>query len=108
MASSKMWLFCFFVALSLYAEESRVFESKHATEDIALSTGRNSPFWRGAPAIIADRDSFGKLVPRYRTEVRSRWTDENLYFLFICPYQQLNLKPGPKTEFETNHLWNWD
>jgi hypothetical protein len=31
-----------------------------------------------------------------------------LYFLFICPYEQLNLKPDPKTETETNELWKWD
>ena len=40
--------------------------------------------------------------------MRSRWTNQYLYFLFICPYQQLNLKPQPKTDVETNELWNWD
>ncbi len=55
-----------------------------------------------------ERDSFGRAVPRYRTEVRSRWTKGNLYFLFICPYQQLHLKPEPNTQQETNELWNWD
>ena len=44
----------------------------------------------------------------YRTEVRSRWTSANLYLLFICPYQELHLKPSPDTVRETNELWNWD
>jgi hypothetical protein len=47
-------------------------------------------------------------VPGLRTEVRTRWTTKNLYFLFICPYEQLHLKPAPKTQQETNELWNWD
>jgi hypothetical protein len=55
-----------------------------------------------------ERDIRGNSVPKYRSEVRTRWTKQNLYFLFICPYQQLNLKPNPHTSEETNQLWNWD
>ena len=55
-----------------------------------------------------ETDSHGQRVPRYRTEVRTRWTDKSLYFLFICPYKELSLKPNPNTENETNQLWNWD
>ena len=33
---------------------------------------------------------------------------DNLYFLFICPYDELYLKPAPTTRQETNELWNWD
>ncbi len=50
----------------------------------------------------------GKPVPGYRTEIRSRWTKDNLYLLFICPYEELYLKPSPDTANETNKLWNWD
>src|SRR5205823_10532731 len=45
---------------------------------------------------------------RARTEVRTRWTAQNLYFLFVCPYAQLNPRPNPKTSTETYGLWNWD
>jgi hypothetical protein len=31
-----------------------------------------------------------------------------LYFLFVCPYDDLNLKEHPNTAAETNRLWNWD
>ena len=34
-------------------------------------------------------------LPGHRTEIRSRWTKDNLYFLFICPYEALHLKPNP-------------
>ena len=98
----------FSAALLLWGQGSQVFESKHASADIAPETDPQSFFWRAAPAVIADRDSFGKLVPGHRTEVRSRWTNQNLYFLFICPYEQLNLKPHPTPDAETNQLWNWD
>jgi hypothetical protein len=32
----------------------------------------------------------------------------NLYLLFICPYDELNLKPGPAASTETDKLWDWD
>ena len=40
--------------------------------------------------------------------MRTRWTKNNIYFLFVCPYQQLYLKPSPTPQQETNQLWNWD
>jgi hypothetical protein len=85
-----------------------MFESTRAAEDRALSTDPGSTFWRSAPVVYAERDPDGKLVARYRTAVRSRWTKRNLYFLFACPYEQLNLKPSPSTSSETFQLWNWD
>src|SRR5229473_8587304 len=100
MVSVKVFLLCGFAATLLCGQESRVFETKHATQDIAPETDPNSQFWRGAPAIIADHGPFGNVVGGHRTEERSRWTNENLYFLFICQYQQLNLKPQPKTDVE--------
>ena len=47
-------------------------------------------------------------MPGLKTEIRSRWTKDNLYFLFICPYHQLWLKSDPATKTETNKLWDWD
>ena len=83
-------------------------ESKQARRDVSADTDPNSDFWRGVAPILAERDGSGNLVPGYRTEIRSRWTSRNLYFLFICPYEQLNLKPEPRTDTETNELWKWD
>jgi Carbohydrate family 9 binding domain-like len=89
-------------------QEARVLESIHATQDVAPNTDPGNEFWRAVPTVIADRDPFGKPVAGHRTEIRSRWTNQNLYFLFVCPYQQLNLGPDPRTNTETNKLWNWD
>jgi hypothetical protein len=83
-------------------------ESRRAPGDTAPDTNPGSDFWRGAPAIFAASDGRGNPVPGHKTEIRSRWTPGNLYFLFICPYESLNLKPEPKTAEETNELWKWD
>jgi hypothetical protein len=82
--------------------------SRKARKDFTLTADPASKAWKGVPPVIADGDAFGKPVPGHRTEIRSRWTDANLYLLFTCPYEQLNLKPQPSTSTETNRLWNWD
>ena len=90
------------------AADHAVVESVHAEQDVPLKLDPASPFWSGSLPVYMEKDTFGKPVPRYRTEVRTRWTKDNLYFLFICPYEQLHLKPAPNTNQETNELWNWD
>ncbi len=79
-----------------------------AERDVSLDTNELSPFWRGAVPVYMKTDAHGTPVPRYRTEVLTRWTKQNLYFLFVCPYEQLNLRPNPMTSTETYELWNWD
>lgn len=83
-------------------------QSTWAESDPHLDTNPTSSFWRGSVPIYMDADAHGKRDPKYRTEVRTRWTKQNLYFLFVCPYEELNLKPDPDTSAETNELWNWD
>src|ERR1017187_10567415 len=90
------------------AADQAVADSTVATQAVPLTLDPASRFWSASRPIYMEKDSFGKTVPRYRTEVRSRWTKDNLYFLFICPYDQLHLKPEPNTREETNQLWNWD
>lgn len=83
-------------------------KSLRAPHDIALSLDPKLVFWRDASPIFFEGDKYGRPVTRLRTEVRSRWTDSSLYLLFVCPYQDLNLKPSPQTKADTNYLWNWD
>ena len=99
---------CAIFAAAAFSQPAHTMQSKYARADVAPETNPNSDFWREAPSVFADRDSFGKIVPGHRTEIRSRWTADNLYFLFICPYEHLNLKPDPRTDVETNKLWEWD
>jgi hypothetical protein len=92
----------------LAAAADHTMESAWAARDTALDTNPMSEFWRGGRTAYMDLDSHGKRVPKFRTEVHARWTDKNLYFLFVCPYTELSLKPNPNKEKETNELWNWD
>ena len=55
-----------------------------------------------------DADAYGDMVAGHATEVRSRWTAANLHFLFLCPYEELHLKPNPVLDRATGGLWNWD
>ena len=55
-----------------------VFESIRAAQDIAPSTDPNLPFWRAAHPVYAERGRLGELQKRYRTEVRSRWTEKKI------------------------------
>jgi hypothetical protein len=83
-------------------------ESLKAASDPVLNTDPHAAFWQQAHAVYALSDKSGKPLLRYRTEIRSRWTAANIYFLFVCPYEKLNLKPSPNTKVETQGLWNWD
>jgi len=94
-------------ALSLFAGDG-VIVSTQAPKDAPLTADPNSTFWKNAPPVFADADTMAKPVPGHRTEIRSRWTSENIYFLFRCPYEELYPKPDPVTNKETNKLWNWD
>ena len=101
-------LFLVFTNMNVTNGNDAVFESIRAAQDIAPSADPSIPFWRAAHPVYAERGRMGELRNRYRTEVRSRWTEKNLYFLFICPYEELNLKPSPNVSSETNGLWQWD
>ena len=43
-----------------------------------------------------------------RTEIRSFWTDTDLYFLFSCPYEVLNLFLPPQSDAPRRGLWDRD
>jgi hypothetical protein len=88
--------------------ETSVIASHHVEADFALSADPNAAAWKGVAGVFAERDRRGELVPGHRTEIRSRWTPKNLYLLFVCPYEELYLKPEPSAVTETNKLWEWD
>jgi hypothetical protein len=87
---------------------SGVLESAYASQEFELAPDPSSPMWRQAPRVVADHDKSGAPIPGPPTEIRSRWTSENLYLLYICPYDELNVKPDPDPKTETPRLWNWD
>jgi hypothetical protein len=96
------------VCSSLVFAAEPTIKSTWAESDVALDTNPTSEFWRAALPVYLTIDTHGNSVPKYRSELRTRWTKKHLYFLFRCPYEELNLKPNPQTSTETNQLWNWD
>ena len=96
------------LATVAFAADDKSIESMKADNDVPLTANPNSSFWQPGRAVYAEKDRYGKPIPRYRTQIRSRWTRDNLYFLFICPYDALYLKAAPDTSTETPQLWDWD
>jgi hypothetical protein len=90
------------------ADGAGVIVSHYIAADFELTADPNAKPWEGVTGVFAENSQRRKPVPGHRTEIRSRWTDRNLYFLFVCPYEELYLKPNPSTTTETNELWNWD
>jgi Carbohydrate family 9 binding domain-like len=96
----------FFFAAAV--DVSAVLESAYAKQDFDLTADPSSPQWAKAPRVAAGRDYLGRAIAGAPTEIRSRWTKQNLYLLYICPYDELNLKPDPDPSKETPQLWNWE
>jgi hypothetical protein len=96
------------VSSALVSAEPDVIRSRRAATDFALTADPLAPHWKAVEGVIAENDAMGRPTPGHRTEIRSQWTVRNLYFLFICPYEELHLKPQPDTTRETGQLWDWD
>jgi len=96
------------VALAAWAASPGVITSVRAEADFDLAADPEAPHWKQVQGVIAENGPLGDPVPGHRTEIRSRWTATYVYFLFICPFEQLHLKPDPSTTTETNRLWEWD
>ena len=90
------------------AGQSAVLDSAYSARPIPLAPDPDAEAWARAPRVLAERDRMGQPVPGPPTEIRARWTDEHLYLLYICPYTELNLNPGPVESGETQRLWHWD
>jgi hypothetical protein len=89
-------------------DDANIAVSYSAKSDFALTADADAAAWKGVPGVFADKGRHGEIITNHRTEIRSQWTPKNLYFLFICPYEQLHLKPNPSMTTETNLLWEWD
>jgi hypothetical protein len=78
-----------------------VFQGVYAAEDVALNCDLQSIFWKEARCVELQFDSHGRPYDQHLTQVRSRWARMSLYFLFICPYEELYLRPQLVTDRET-------
>jgi len=99
---------CLLVTSASASRAAARIDSIYAQKDSPPETNPDSRFWRGVPGVVARANRGGGLVPVSGMEIRSRWTHKYLYLLFICTFRTLNLNPNPRTDIETNKLWQWD
>ncbi|MGH9633104.1 MAG: carbohydrate-binding family 9-like protein [Bryobacteraceae bacterium] len=95
-------------AAAAFADGPGRIESKYSSTDFPLTANPDSRYWKDVKGVFAEKDNLGKTTTGHRSEIRSRWTDKNIYFLFINPYEELYLIPKPSTATETNKLWEHD
>jgi hypothetical protein len=88
--------------------DPKTFFSFRAGADHAPDADVTSAFWKNVPPIVMDKSVLGPAVPAYRAEIRARWTERNLYFLFACKYEKLTVNAAPVLDRETPHLWDRD
>lgn len=99
---------CLLLAGVLRAQNSGAFLSTCTAEDHALIADPASAFWKDTPQITMDRIITGEPDTELKEMVRSRWSKDKLYFLFIGPYDTLDVRPHPDTVNETYKLWFHD
>ena len=77
-------------------------------EEPPLGIDPSSSFWHDAPVLAMNFGPYGEPVPNHETRILSRWNAASLYFLFVCQYLDLHLKPEPVVHTKQQQLWNWD
>jgi Carbohydrate family 9 binding domain-like len=95
------------LASALLAADAGVMTSKRRSGDVEPTADPNAAPWKHAMRVATTTGRFGEEVAGARTEIRTFWTADNLYFLFISKYDSLYLKPDPSTK-ETWGLWEYD
>ncbi len=100
--------FLLIAQLSVYSQNKGVIISARAKADFTLTADPNAANWKSVSGVVTELGRRGENILNHRTEIRSRWTSKNLYLLFVCQYEELNLKANPSTTTETNKLWEWD
>ena len=94
--------------MKLLAAQLAVLLSLESPRDFALTADPRAPQWKNVRGVVTASDRYGKPVPGAETEIRSRWTAGNLYFLFSSRYERMKLAANPKTSEETWGLWDYD
>ncbi len=88
--------------------DDEIFTSQYSRKDFEMTADPRSKFWKNIKPLIIDKSILGAPADNLKSEARSRWTDEYLYFLFSGPFEDQVLKPDPDTIIETFRLWQWD
>jgi hypothetical protein len=79
-----------------------------AAADFALTANPEAAEWKNVQGVVAAADRYGKPLPEARTDIRSRWTDQYLYFLFVSKFETRHPRPNPTSAKEAWGLWDYD
>ena len=110
-------LVAFLVALSVFGQEPCQVTRPTASITVpfakaapsALDTNPHSALWQKAAAAWMVKDCSKTLdYPRLKSEIRVFWTAADLYLLFTCPYESLNLFLPPRKDQARDKLWDRD
>lgn len=81
----------------------------HQSEPTALSLDVLAPMWKSSViARMERRCQNGQKVEGLQTEVRAFWTDSAIYFLFVAPYNVLNVFTPAQPDRPRDKLWDKD
>jgi hypothetical protein len=81
----------------------------HVTKPRVLDTDPKSKTWSKSKTVWMVKDCSKTLdYPNLKTEIRGFWSDTDLYLLFICPYETLNLFLPPEPNKARQGLWDRD
>ncbi|MBI3665683.1 MAG: carbohydrate-binding family 9-like protein [Acidobacteria bacterium] len=110
-------LYCVLTALPGFAAEETCqvasptasFSIPHRNSAPALHVDPHSATWKGTASSWIVKDcTVTRDYQNLKTEVRAFWTDADLYLLFICPYETLNLWLPAMGGGPRNKLWDRD
>jgi hypothetical protein len=81
----------------------------HVPGNPGLILDPHDPVWGRSSATSIDKDCSRVIAyPDIRTDVRAFWTDTHLYFLFQCPYKELNIFLPASNDKPRLKLWDRD
>jgi hypothetical protein len=81
----------------------------HVSSPGELTADPGSPTWaKSATTSIVKDCSTVVDYPKLKTEVKGFWTDTDLYLLFICPYDTLNIFQPADNSKPRRKLWDRD
>jgi len=102
------WSFAATPPVCVVGEERASFAIRHVSGSPELTLDPDANVWRHAAVQYLSRDCTRQTdYPNLKTQIRAFWTDTDLYFLFRCPYDVLNLWPADNSKPHVN-LWDRD
>ena len=91
------------------ASPTATFSIPYVAQPQELSTDPSSPAWSRAASAFIEQDCTHKTAyPKLKSQVRGFWTDTDVYLLFACPYDKLNLWQPADNSKDRDKLWDRD